>query len=374
MDIKYLILKSIYSTLSDSERHELNTWLEEGRNASLYERIKNNLKARDAVHFLANVDVERALRRVHCNRRKPLITFISTVASVAAVALIVLFLCPAADNLPVDKEQPGQQVATLTLSTGEVVQLDDWTSTQRLKEVSMDVSGGEIKVRAEEKETQPQSREPVYNTLTVPRGENYSIVLADGTRVWVNALSSLKFPTSFKGADSRTVELVGEGFFEVAHDTLHPFRVMTAQQTIIVTGTAFNVTAYAEEVSRTTLCQGRVTVETFAGDVVRMIPGQQLSVDESGETELREVNTDIYMAWMKGKYYFDSRTIEEVLTELEKWFEINEVEFTDASFKQRLFSGKFKKSDGLEIILRTMERGIEGRIEYKDGRVTIGKK
>ena len=185
MDIKYLILKSIYSTLSDSERHELNTWLEEGRNASLYERIKNNLKARDAVHFLANVDVERALRRVHRNRRKPLITFISTVASVAAVALIVLFLCPAADNLPVDKEQPGQQVATLTLSTGEVVQLDDWTSTQRLKEVSMDVSGGEIKVRAEEKETQPQSREPVYNTLTVPRGENYSIVLADGTRVWV---------------------------------------------------------------------------------------------------------------------------------------------------------------------------------------------
>lgn len=152
-----------------------------------------------------------------------MITFISTVASVAAVALIVLFLCPAADNLPVDKEQPGQQVATLTLSTGEVVQLDDWTSTQRLKEVSMDVSGGEIKVRAEEKETQPQSREPVYNTLTVPRGENYSIVLADGTRVWVNALSSLKFPTSFKGADSRTVELVGEGFFEVAHDTLHPF-------------------------------------------------------------------------------------------------------------------------------------------------------
>ena len=208
----------------------------------------------------------------------------------------------------------------------------------------------------------------------MPRGENYSIVLADGTRVWVNALSSLKFPTSFKGADSRTVELVGEGFFEVAHDTLHPFRVMTAQQTIIVTGTAFNVTAYAEEVSRTTLCQGRVTVETFAGDVVRMIPGQQLSVDESGETELREVNTDIYMAWMKGEYYFDSRTIEEVLTELEKWFEINEVEFTDASFKQRLFSGKFKKSDGLEIILRTMERGIEGRIEYKDGRVTIGKK
>ena len=79
MDIKYLILKSIYSTLSDSERHELNTWLEEGRNASLYERIKNNLKARDAVHFLANVDVERALRRVHCNRRKPLITFISTI-------------------------------------------------------------------------------------------------------------------------------------------------------------------------------------------------------------------------------------------------------------------------------------------------------
>ena len=79
-----------------------------------------------------------------------------------------------------------------------------------------------------------------------------------------------------------------------------------------------------------------MTVETFAGDVVRMIPGQQLSVDESGETELREVNTDIYMAWMKGEYYFDSRTIEEVLTELEKWFEINEVEFTDASFKQRL--------------------------------------
>lgn len=374
MDIKPIILKAIYGNLSGSEREELDRWLEGKENKALYEKIRLHLEERDAVEFLAGTDTERALVRVHRRRRKPFVAIASAVSGIAAAIFIAMLLWPVANDLPINVEKQPYG-ATITLSTGEVLQLGDSKSIHRLGEASIDISDGEIKVHAESMPAKATVKAAVsYHTLQVPHGESYSITLPDGTRVWVNALSSLKFPSSFDGSATRTVELTGEGFFEVARDTAHPFRVVTTRQTIVVTGTSFNVEAYAKEVSRTTLCRGSVTVETSAGKAIHLHPGQQLSIGETGEAVVAEVNTDIYTAWMIGEYYFDNETLSEVLTKLGKWFEINGVEFTNPEFEQRLFSGKFKKSDGIETILRVIERGINGRIEYVNGRIIIEKK
>ena len=267
------------------------------------------------------------------------------------------FFCwPVVQTVPVKVESQSHG-ATIVLSNGEEVRLGDTVLNHRLREANIDVANGEIKVQATNVETKVESKVIAYNTLKVPHGESYSITLADGTRVWVNALSSLKFPSSFEGSAERIVELVGEGFFEVARDTVHPFRVKTVNQTIVVTGTAFNVEAYVGEVSRTTLCQGQVIVEASVGKPVFLSPGQQLSVDKQGEVVVAEVNTDVYTSWIRGEYYFDNQTLDQVLLELGKWFEIKEVIFFDPALERQLFSGKFKKSDGLETILKVIERG-----------------
>ena len=373
MDIKQIILKAIYGKLSDDERKELELWLEEEGNRRLYERVREHLESRDAVQFLGDVDVEKALRRIRRRRRKSIVAISSVVAGIAAVVLVAVLLWPVVQTVPVkvESQSPG---AIIVVSNGEEVRLGDTVLNHRLREANIDVTNGEIKVQAVNVEIKIESKAIAYNTLKVPHGESYSITLADGTRVWVNALSSLKFPSSFEGSTERIVELIGEGFFEVARDTAHPFRVKTGNQTIVVTGTSFNVEAYVGEVSRTTLCQGRVIVETSAGEPVLLNPGQQLSVDKQGEVVVAEVNTDVFTAWIKGEYYFDNQTLEQVLLELGKWFEINEVIFSEPVLEQQLFSGKFKKSDGLETILKVIERGIEGEIDCVNGQIRIGKK
>ena len=210
-----------------------------------------------------------------------------------------------------------------------------------------------------------------YNTLNVPRGKNYALTLPDGTRVRVNALSQLKFPSSFSGNAKRQVELKGEGYFEVARDTAHPFEVKTAQQTIIVTGTSFNISAYENETNRTTLCSGKVIVETPQGEQIPLSPGQQVATDLSGKTEIMEVDTDIYTAWLKGIYYFDEKTLTEVFKELSKWFDISEVNYIDPALEERLFSGKLKKADGLEVILQVIEQGSRSKITNDKGHLKI---
>ena len=373
MDIKQIILKAIYGKLSDDERRKLEVWLGEAGNRGLYDRIRGHLESRDAVQFLAEVDVERALGRIRRRRRKAIVTISSLVAGIAAVVLVTVLLWPVVQTVPVKVESQSHG-ATIVLSNGEEVRLGDTVLNHRLREANIDVANGEIKVQATNVETKVESKVIAYNTLKVPHGESYSITLADGTRVWVNALSSLKFPSSFEGSAERIVELVGEGFFEVARDTVHPFRVKTVNQTIVVTGTAFNVEAYVGEVSRTTLCQGQVIVEASVGKPVFLSPGQQLSVDKQGEVVVAEVNTDVYTSWIRGEYYFDNQTLDQVLLELGKWFEIKEVIFFDPALERQLFSGKFKKSDGLETILKVIERGVGAEINCSNGQIRIGKK
>lgn len=365
-EIEALILKSVFGTLNTSEQERLNLWLEDEEHQRFYMRIRKRLLQRDTVRFLAEVDTEKALRKSY-RRRHHYSYSIAVAAGIAAVVCLMIYLWPASspEKLPGER-QIAQQHATITLSSGEVVSLEQDSITHYSDAEIIEVSNKGINIK-ENKSTTSVG----YNTLNVPHGESYSIKLPDGTKVWVNALSELKFPSSFKNMDERVVELSGEAYFEVAPDKAHPFRVKTEQQLITVTGTAFNVSAYAGETSRTTLCNGSVTVETAKEKKINLVPGQQLSVSSSGEFEIEKVNPQLYTTWINGIYSFEDQTLKDVFKVLCRWYDIQKVVFNLDDEEKQLFSGKLRRSDDLETILLVIEKGSNRVIEYKDETVII---
>lgn len=377
MDIKQAILKSIYAELTAEERAVLERWLAEDEgHRRVYERVSAYLKEEDAVAFLATLDVEGAWQRLKRRQGRHLRRMMTVAASVAAVVALVMVLWTGKNERP---EKAGETVAmpmaraTMTLSTGEVWRLGNVAEVERAAGMGVAVTDSVIEIRGHDAamEGLTEVKEPVISVLDVPRGEWYSLVLADGTRVRVNALSKLEFPLSFDGQAERRVKLSGEAFFEVAKDGTCPFRVETGRQTITVTGTAFNVTAYADMADRTTLCEGSVEVMTNQGKQLTLVPGQQLVVDEAGQVQVREVDVTIFTAWMDGVYYFDGKTLEEVFLELGRWFDVREVRYDDPTLAQRTFSGKLVKASGLTTILAMIEKGTTARIHYADGVITI---
>lgn len=374
MDIKQIILRSIYHKLSEAEEEALQEWLKEDTHQTTYKRIRQNLTERDALEFLGNTQTEAALRRVKNRLRRPLRRIAAATSAAAAVILGIVLWHEEPESLEalqVVKLEQDSLSPTITLASGEILYLNDSSANYNSSTTHINISGNQIQVIAKDTVHSTPLQTIHYNTLNVPRGKNYALTLPDGTRVWVNALSQLKFPSSFSGNAQRQVELKGEGYFEVARDTAHPFEVKTAQQTIIVTGTSFNISAYEDEINRTTLCSGKVTVETPQGEQIPLSPGQQLATDLTGKAEITEVDTDIYTAWLKGVYYFDEKTLTEVFKELSKWFDISEVNYIDPALEERLFSGKLKKADGLEVILQVIEQGSRSKITNDEGHLKI---
>ena len=366
-EIKHIILKSVFGTLNTSEQKDLDLWLTDEDHQRLYERIRERLQQRDTVRFLAEIDTERALRIFHRRRRHHSLRVVAAAAGIAAAICLIIYLWPA--NQPTivpNRQQIAQQHATITLSSGEVIDLTLHSTTHYANSDVIEIKNKGIHVKDN------HSSESVgYNTLNVPHGDTYSIELPDGTKVWVNALSTLKFPSSFKNKNERIVELTGEAYFEVAHDASHPFLVKTRQQLITVKGTAFNVSAYDGEISRTTLCRGSVTVKTAKEQQINLNPGQQLALNSSGDFKIETVNTELYTTWIDGIYCFENQTLKDVFKVLSRWYDIQNVVFDLKSEETQLFSGKLRRSDDLRTILLVIEKGSKQSIEYKDKTVII---
>jgi transmembrane sensor len=193
----------------------------------------------------------------------------------------------------------------------------------------------------------------VYNTLTVPRGGQFNIVLPDGSHVWLNAASSMRYPTAFNGG-RREVELQGQGYFEVAPNARQPFFVKVNNLEVQVLGTRFDVMAYADEKSiNTTLLEGLVSVKNGTTEQ-RLRPGQQAIVDPAtGNMVVRPADVDQVIAWKTGFFEFDNASLGDILRQLARWYDI------DVSYNQtgneRLFGGRISRSLPLSDILHMLE-------------------
>ncbi len=200
----------------------------------------------------------------------------------------------------------------------------------------------------------------IYNTITVPLGAEFNVLLADGTKVYLNAGSELRFPVAFAG-DTRDVYLEGEGYFEVARDTTKRFRVHTTDMMAVVLGTSFNVKSYADQENvATTLEEGHLKVICLQREY-DLRPGYQVRYDKSTrESELVKVNTSYYSSWKDGYYWFNEMSLVEVMEILSKWYDLD-VRYLDDEVKKYEFSGRLKRYDDVTYLLDKFEEtgGIE---------------
>lgn len=198
------------------------------------------------------------------------------------------------------------------------------------------------------------------NTLIVPVGGIYSVSLSDGTKVWLNSKSSLRYPVEFRG-DARNVTLEGEAYFEVSKNTRSPFTVKTKSGDVTVLGTHFNVNAYTEDHNfETTLAEGKVKVSAENESVV-INPGQQARIQNRG-LKVIEVDPSVYTAWKDGKFYFENENLKNILSKMSRWYDFN-VKFEQKSIEQIKFTGIILKDEPLENLLNIVSK--TSNIKYK---------
>lgn len=253
-------------------------------------------------------------------------------------------------NKPANDIAPGGNKAILTLADGSIIVLDsanNGTLSHQGNVTVIKMNDGKL---AYDKGN--AAGKIMYNTITTPRGGQYQLVLADGSKVWLNAESSLKFPVAFTGRE-RKVELTGEGYFEVAHDASKPFRVSVNDMTVEVLGTHFNVNAYGDENNvKATLLEGSVKVAE-GGQSVMLQPGQQAKVSTEKISIVNNVNLESVVAWKEGLFYFDNDNIQKVMRQLERWYDID-VSY-EGSIPAALFSGQMKRNLTLSQVMQILE-------------------
>jgi ferric-dicitrate binding protein FerR (iron transport regulator) len=326
MEFADLIYKHFKGTLTPDEKQQLDDWLAaDERNKALLDSFKQpELLAAD-IAFFDNTDVDRdwakvAVRAGYGKRRRILTWSVSIAAS---ILLVVVLTWPQSKKEPqkIVKVvtpaiiQPGSNKAVLQLANGETVTLGDNADTiTEQNGASIRQQQGQLVYNGGD-ETKIQ-----YNMLSTPRGGQYQLVLEDGTAVWLNASSSLKFPVKFIGKE-RVVELTGEGYFEVAKNHM-PFLVKVNGMEVAVLGTHFNVMAY-KGITRTTLTEGAVKIRLQDNRNWQLIPGQQATVSENNEVRIAVTDVDKALAWKNGIFYFKDDELTDIMEQVARWYDVD---------------------------------------------------
>ena len=381
-EIDELIWRVLEGEASPDELHFLANWIKDEDNKRYFRQLKKvwNLtggpklaperKAKELNRFLNTIHVHSASRM---NRRR--LVGWSKYAAILFIPLLfaVYLLWSTSENRDAVKNtnmiQAGTARATLTMADGKTVVLQPDSTI----DIQMD---GAVRVKSAGKgivyqTPKQQVTEIQYNTLTIPRGGEYTLVLADGTKVYMNSVSKLKYPVAF-ASDRREVELEGEAYFEVAHDSVHPFIVRTKEVCVKVYGTEFNVNTYKPGIVQTVLVKGKVGVTVNdTGEEQMMKPNELLEYNgETGKMEVREVDPSFYTAWVKSEFMFMDARLEDIMEQLSRWYGV-EVFYSNEEVKNRKFTGNAARFEDIRNILRIMEKTGIVSFSVKDRTVVI---
>ena len=314
-------------------------------------------------HFLESkkiVDRHRLLRQM------------TTVAAIAAIMLsVIIWLWQYESKLksPVVVENmsksilPGSRKAVLILGDGERFNLADSTRMKLQDHAARIVVQGDCTFYSSDYSAQ----DTLLHTIITPVGGEYKLTLSDGTCVWLNAGSRLRFPAVFFG-EQREVEMEGEVYFEVAKDSLHPFLVKIGETVVRVLGTSFNIQAYPGEVMRTTLASGRVTVR-YKGEEMKIVPGEQWILD-NGVPSITKVNVETTLGWTKGNFAFDDTGLSDVFKILERWYDVH-VFTCNVGINDIKFTGVFPRYADVDRVLKIIELATCTRVEIKDRTIMV---
>lgn len=280
----------------------------------------------------------------------------------------------AQETLLVNDIPPGGNKATLTLADGTVISLDDAAHGEIAKQSGISISkasDGQLIYTVLNSDSRSDNSGKLFNTIETPRGGEYQVNLPDGTKVWLNAVSSLRYPVKFSDGERR-VELDGEAYFEVAENKARPFLVISNNQVVEVLGTHFNINSYADESSiRTSLLEGKVKVSIRGTDRFGILaPGQESAIKPSGSSiSIRNVDVEESIAWKNGYFIFTNEDIRSIMRRVSRWYDVD-IEYS-GDLPRGGFGGNVSKSKNISEILRILELTKAVRFKIEGRRVMV---
>ena len=384
--LSYLLKQYLEDNLSPEEQEELDQLLKQDAHAGqMRYALESLIDKEQGLSNYSQADWEPMFQRIRTRTSRPaLVRQIMRRRLTAAAVLALLALSgwlfynrhtakgPLAAAAPVQPPPahdifPGGNKATLTLADHTTINLDDAKNgvlgqqgnTELIKQ-----KDGQLTYRTAEARS---SAAIAYNLLTTPRGGQYQLTLPDGSKVWLNAASTLKYPTSFTGKD-RIVELQGEAYFEIARNPAMPFKVAVSPQKgqtpaeVVVLGTHFNIKAYGDEpLIHATLLEGSVRVQKGGANVL-LQPGQQADWNSTSDPKTSAADVEEAVAWKNGLFKFNEATIQDVMRQLSRWYDV-EVVYTNG-IPGDLFRGEIYRNVNVSKVLKVLEAsGVHFTVE-----------
>ncbi len=392
-EIASFLQKYADGTHTEAEHQQFSDWLKRAPMAAVEEAMEQfaaishphslsteaAATTRLANHIEASIDQFELGRHPAINRRGKLISWRTLTRAAAAVLLFAAAgmgawwviqknktgqsVAPSLVRKVKEQVKPGGNKATLILADGAVISLDDVKNGNIAQQGSAKVDkagNGELVYRTVE----GKPAEMLFNTLTTPRGGQFKLVLPDGSGVWLNAASSVKYPTAFTGTERR-IEISGEAYFEVAHDAAKPFIVSVNGMEVRVLGTHFNINAYTDEASiKTSLLEGSVQLAKTGGSVT-LVPGQQAQLALAGTLKVvNDVDMDEVVAWKNGYFSFSHADLQTVMRQIARWYDVD-IRY-EGRIPERFFGGKIDRSANATDVLRILEESkVHFTIENK---------
>lgn len=377
--VRNLVIKHLETGLDEEEQRYLEEWMDESpinrdairefmEEATMLAGINNLYQSRERVWKR----LEKSPRLIDTRRRIWLWTAVAATLLLLVSAGAIFNYIHKQYSLNADKTvsindvDPGGNNAVLTLADGSIIILDKAQNGSLSHQGNTNIiklNNGKLLCRPSSNDTIAQSR---INTLATPRGGQYQITLPDGTKIWLNSASSIKFPTVFTGKERR-VEITGEVYFEVAKNAAKPFIVkINNSLEVKALGTSFNINAYNDESAvKTTLLEGKVMVSS-----VILSPGQQASLDAQGIINVSVADTDQTLAWKNGKFIFHNVDIATILREISRWYDL-EIEIK-GKLPDRTFFLEGRRTAKLSEILRGLEvNHIPFQLDAENRKLTV---
>ena len=390
LHIADLIARKIKGTIRPDEQKELDSWIRENpENQKVFERASDPAKQLEKLEIYALFNKEKAWSDLEQKLFEPRTVRFTTQRILRYAAAIMLPLLIAGGfairylNRPqaltmaeIDTMyNPGSQKAVLILSDGSRLELEEDMTLEELQEGDVKINILNSFLSYKSTDADGPGSDLIYNELRTPRGGAYNLRLSDGTGVWLNAGSSIRFPVSFAG-NSRQVSLEGEAYFEVSHNG-EPFIVSSGDMDVRVLGTSFNVSAYADEDQiKTTLVEGKVSVELKAEEdapskSLILEPDQQAIFDRS-KSEIFEVDViaSQYTSWMRGKLEFNNESLEQVMKRLARWYDF-EYDFENPEARNFHFSARLDKAENISTIIEMLEMTTDVKFELRDKKIVV---
>ncbi|RQP17707.1 MAG: FecR family protein [Parapedobacter sp.] len=367
--IRILFDKYLRHTVTEDEFQELMDYFGiDGQSDGAFQLLLKAMERQDGDDYISQQRVDRiaeaahqrVMDRINRERRLQRWPFLTRKLWFAAAAVVIVSLgvWPLLDiddkqdaistQMAAAKIKPGSNRAMLTLADGRTIDLNKTQAGIIVGDGLTYLDGSDVV----ENTAWKMEREKL-NSITTPKGGSYQITLSDGTKVWLNAASTLKYPDKFS-KDQRVVEFSGEAYFSIASDPRRPFKVISNGQEIEVLGTEFNLNAYKNEAAtQTTLIEGSVQIVNLkSGSVDRLVPGEQSTV-LAATTKIREVDTSLYVAWKSELFHFKQTPFADMMRQIERWYDIEVV--YKSSVPSKTFSGRMRRSVSLLTVLNLLD-------------------